>query len=71
MRLKPWMRQPRPRKEGIEKSNLLDPEHLEAWSVYVDACLPPPGVPATMAQAAQALSAVKRIIAVDPSRMDM
>ena len=58
-------------KKEAKKATNLDPEHLEAWSVYVDACLPPPGVPATMAQAAQALSAVKKIIALDPSRMDM
>jgi len=58
-------------KAEAKKATTLDPEHLEAWSVYVDACLPPAGVPVSMAQAAQALSAIKKIIAVDPTRMDM
>ena len=58
-------------KTEAKKATTLDPEHLEAWSVYVDACLPPAGVPVSMAQAAQALSAIKKIIAVDPTRMDM
>ncbi|MEC8167474.1 MAG: hypothetical protein VX052_00510, partial [Candidatus Thermoplasmatota archaeon] len=58
-------------KSEAKKAVSIDPDHLEAWSVYVDACLPPAGVPPTMAQAAQALSAVKKIVAVDPNRMDM
>ncbi|MEC7503947.1 MAG: hypothetical protein VX524_01595, partial [Candidatus Thermoplasmatota archaeon] len=58
-------------KNEAKKAVSIDPDHLEAWSVYVDACLPPAGVPPTMAQAAQALSAVKKIVAVDPNRMDM
>ena len=58
-------------KAEAKKATTLDPEHLEAWSVYVDACLPPAGVPVSMAQAAQALSAIKKIVAADPTRMDM
>ncbi|MDP6195274.1 MAG: hypothetical protein QF880_06115 [Candidatus Poseidonia sp.] len=58
-------------KSEAKKAASLDPEHLEALAVYVEACLPPQGMPASMAQAAQALSAVKKIIAVDPTRMDM
>ncbi len=58
-------------KKEAKKAASIDPDHVEAWSVYVEACLPPPGVPASMSQAAQALSAIKKIIAVDPNRMDM
>jgi tetratricopeptide (TPR) repeat protein len=54
-----------------KKATAIDPEHLEALGVYVEACLPPIGMQATMAQAASALSAVKRIVELDPSRMDM
>ncbi|MGB0814755.1 MAG: tetratricopeptide repeat protein [Poseidonia sp.] len=58
-------------KTEAKKATSLDPDHLEAWSIYVEACLPPAPTPPTMAQAAQALSAVKKIVAADPSRMDM
>lgn len=58
-------------KAEAKKATKLDPDHLEAWSILVEACLPPAGQPPTMAQAAQALSAVKKIVAADPSRMDM
>tara|TARA_Y100000991_G_scaffold56217_1_gene41092 strand:+ start:746 stop:1786 length:1041 start_codon:yes stop_codon:yes gene_type:complete len=58
-------------KAEAKKATTLDPDHLEAWSILVEACLPPAGQPPTMAQAAQALSAVKKIVAADPSRMDM
>ena len=36
-------------KSEAKKAVSIDPDHLEAWSVYVDACLPPAGVPPTMA----------------------
>ena len=58
-------------KTEAKKATSLDPDHLEAWSIYVEACLPPAPTPPTMAQAAQALSAVRKIVAADPSRMDM
>ena len=58
-------------KTEAKKATMLDPDHLEAWAVLVDACLPAAGLPPTMAQAAQALSAVKKIVEADPSRMDM
>ncbi len=58
-------------KTEAKKATTLDPDHLEAWAVLVDACLPAAGLPPTMAQAAQALSAVKKIVEADPSRMDM
>ena len=58
-------------KAEAKKATTLDPDHLEAWSILVEACLPPAGQPPTMAQAAQELSAVKKIVAADPSRMDM
>jgi hypothetical protein len=54
-----------------KSATVLDPEHLEAWGIYVEACLPPLGMQPTMAQAASALSAVKRIVALDPTRLDM
>lgn len=58
-------------KAEAKKATNLDQDHFEAWSIYVEACLPPAGVQASMAEAAQALSAVKRIVAGDPGRMDM
>ncbi len=58
-------------KSEAKTATSLDPDHLEAWSIFVDACLPPPGTPPTMAEAAQALSAIKKIVAADPNRMDM
>ena len=53
-----------------KKATVVDPEHLEAWSVYVDACLPA-GAPVSMKDGARALAAIKKIVAVDPTRMDM
>ena len=53
-----------------KKATVIVPEHLEAWSVYVDACLPA-GAPVSMKDGARALAAIKKIIAVDPTRMDM
>ena len=41
-------------KAEAKKATTLDPDHLEAWSILVEACLPPGGQPPTMAQAAQA-----------------
>ncbi len=58
-------------KSEAKKATSQDPDHLEAWSIFVDACLPPNGIPPTMTEAAQALSAIKKIVAADPSRMDM
>ena len=58
-------------KTEAKKATSLDPNHLEAWSVYVEAVLPPSGGQASMKEAAQALSAVKIIVAADPDRMDM
>ena len=58
-------------KTEAKKATSLDPNHLEAWSVYVEAVLPPSGGQASMKEAAQALSAVKIIVAADPERMDM
>ena len=53
-----------------QRATKLDPDHLEAWSVYVDACLPA-GVAPSMKDGARALAAIKKIVAADPSRMDM
>ena len=58
-------------KAEAKKATQLDEDHLEAWSVYVEACLPPGGVSPTMNAAASALSGAKRIVAADPSRLDM
>ena len=58
-------------KTEAKKATGLDPDHVEAWSIYVEACLPAFGVHPTMVEAASALSAVKRIVVLDPGRMDM
>ena len=58
-------------KVEAKKATDADPEHLEAWGVYVEACLPPAGQPPSMIEAAQAIAAIRRIIAIDPIRMDM
>ena len=49
----------------------LDGEHIEAWSVYVDASLPPQGAPPSMIQAGRALAGIKHIVALEPGRVDM
>lgn len=49
----------------------LDPEHVEAWSIFVEACLPPAGGQISMAEAASALAATKKIVALEPTRIDM
>ena len=58
-------------KTEAKKATSIDPEHLEAWSIFVEACLPPVGMQPTMAEAASALSGAKRIVALDPTRLDM
>jgi hypothetical protein len=58
-------------KAEAKKATQLDSEHTEAWSIYVEACLPSAGVQPSMAQAAQALAGVKKVIELDSSRMDM
>lgn len=54
-----------------KSATALDPEHIEAWSVYVDASLPPQGAPPNMIQAGRALAGIKNIIALEPNRVDM
>ena len=58
-------------KAEAKKATDADPEHLEAWGVYVDACLPAGGQPPSMIEAAQAIAGIRRILALDPIRMDM
>jgi len=58
-------------KAEARKATQLDEDHLEAWSIYVEACLPPAGVPPTMNEAASALAGAKRVVAADPTRLDM
>jgi hypothetical protein len=58
-------------KAEAKAATQLDDDHLEAWSIYVEACLPPHGAQPTMAEAASALSGAKRIVAADPARLDM
>jgi tetratricopeptide (TPR) repeat protein len=58
-------------KSEAKKATRLDADHLEAWSVYVEACLPSHGAQPTMSEAASALSGAKRIVAADPTRLDM
>ena len=50
-----------------KRATSLDPEHLEAWSVYVDASLPANGAPPSMVQAGQALAGIKKIVAWNPT----
>ena len=54
-----------------KRATSLDPDHLEAWSVYVDASLPANGAPPSMVQAGQALAGIKKIVALEPHRVDM
>ena len=58
-------------KVEAKKATDSDPEHLEAWGVYVDACMPAMGQPPSMIEAAQALAGMRRILALEPTRMDM
>ena len=58
-------------KAEAKKATDADPEHLEAWGVFVDACLPAGGQPPSMIEAAQAIAGIRRILALDPIRMDM
>ena len=53
------------------KAVKLDPEHTDAWQVISDAHLPEAGKPTDLIAASKSLSAVKRIVALDPSRIDM
>jgi len=62
------------RSKALEEAKIatsLDPEHTEAWSIYVEATVPARGEQMTMLDAAQALAAVKKIVALDPTRLDM
>ena len=48
-----------------------DPMHVDAWQLCAEAALPPKGEKPTLKQTAQSLSAVKKIIAIDPARTAM
>ena len=62
------------RKEALAQAKLaisLDPEHIEALSLSVEAFMPLRGEQMSMLDAAQGLAAAKKIVALDPSRLDM
>ena len=48
-----------------------DPQHVDALQLCAEAALPPKGESPTLKQAAQSLSAVKKIIAIEPERTAM
>jgi hypothetical protein len=48
-----------------------DPLHVDAWQLCAESALPQKGEKPTLKQAAQSLSAVKKIIAIDPERTAM
>tara|TARA_B100000768_G_scaffold179790_1_gene198236 strand:- start:369 stop:1403 length:1035 start_codon:yes stop_codon:yes gene_type:complete len=48
-----------------------DPRHVDALQLCAEAALPPKGESPTLKQAAQSLSAVKKIIAIEPERTAM
>jgi hypothetical protein len=49
----------------------LDPEHVDAWQLYSDAVLLTNGQPISLADASKSLSAVKKIVELEPTRIDM
>ncbi len=48
-----------------------DPKHVDAWQLCAEAALPPKGESPTLQQVAQSLTAVKKIIALEPERTAM
>ena len=57
--------------EEAYKAVKLDEEHVDAWQIISDAHLPPTGVSPSMIEASKSLSAVKKVVALEPSRIDM
>ena len=57
-------------KEAKEATK-LDPEHVDAWQLYSDAALPPHGQPVSLIDASKSLSAVRKVVQLDPTRIDM
>ncbi|MBT61317.1 MAG: hypothetical protein CMA63_07195 [Euryarchaeota archaeon] len=53
------------------KAVKIDPEHVDAWQICAEAILPSKGEKPTLAQAAKSLSAVQKIVALDPNRTAM
>ena len=62
------------REEALAQAKLavsIDPEHIEALSLTVEATMPTRGEQMSMLDAAQGLASVKKIVALDHSRLDM
>lgn len=62
------------RESALQEANKavkLDPEHVEAWQVISDAHLDKSGKPADLMSASKCLSAVTKIVELDPTRIDM
>ena len=57
--------------EHAYKAVKLDPEHVDAWHVISDAHLMADGKPANLIDASKSLSAVKKIVELDPTRIDI
>jgi tetratricopeptide (TPR) repeat protein len=49
----------------------IDPEHVEAWQLYSDVTLPLPGEPISLIDASRSLSAVRKVVELEPTRIDM
>ena len=49
----------------------LDPEHVEAWQLYSDATLASVGEPVSLIDASRSLAAVRKVVELEPTRIDM
>ena len=62
------------REEALEKAYKavkLDPEHVDAWQIISDAHLTADGKSANLIDASKSMAAVKQIVKLDPTRIDM
>ena len=57
--------------EEAYKAVKIDPEHVDAWQLCAETCLPQKGEKPTMMQAAKSLAAVRKVIELDPNRTAM
>ena len=57
--------------EEAYKAVQIDPEHVDAWQLCAETCLPQKGEKPTMMQAAKSLAAVRKVIELDPNRTAM
>jgi tetratricopeptide (TPR) repeat protein len=49
----------------------IDPEHVEAWQLYSDINLPIQGEPVSLLNASKSLAAVRKVVELEPTRIDM